>query len=343
MEELFNALIIGDPHIKGNNIKYTEPFISQTVNIARERSKDGLNFIIILGDTLDGHEKIDMRSMNRATKFILELSRITETYVLIGNHDRANNQEYLTSDHPFYGLEIVGAPEKNPDMTYKERKYKVNIVRRPTAIRINNQRILLCPYVPPGKFDESLETIAIRKNDKVGQFNVKEDMNKIKVIFAHQEFKGCNIGNMKSSIGDHWPKDRPLVISGHIHENHSPQENIIYPGTPYQTSYNDKGEKGIFMFRFYEKGHKIEHIPLNIPQRITISVKPGETPQLREGERYIVDENVDKQWLEEAKKNNKIIMKRERRDVGKNIKSYDDIVRELIKDDQLAVNIFNEL
>lgn len=349
MTESFNALVIGDLHFKANNIKQIEPLMEQCLKHARElagEKGDKLDIIVVLGDTLDGHNKIDMRTMNRATRFLLKLSQITETYVLIGNHDRPNNSEYLTSEHPFLGLEIVGAPEKNHDGTYKNRKYKINIVRQPSAIKLGDSRIILAPYVPNGKFDISLATIPVRRDNVSRNFNINTDLSKVRVLFAHQEFRGCEIGKMKSSKGDDWPKDRPLVISGHIHKHHSPQENIFYVGTPYQLSYDDIGKKGIFFFKFYEKTQEVQHIELSIPEKKTITIKDKNLPDpntLDNVRILIEDPNVDKMWLNEVKKYNKVIVKSQNEMISEDIEAYDDIVRDILKNNKMAIDIYNEL
>jgi hypothetical protein len=133
---------------------------------------------------------------------------------LIGNHDRPNNQVFLTGEHPFIGL--IGRPN-------------LFLVSQPLI----HSHFLFVPYVPPGRFKEAIQGF---------------DLKSVDLIFAHQEFMGAKMGAIVSKIGDEWEEDLPPIISGHIHDFQRIQSNILYVGTPMQHAFGDQEDKGVFLF-----------------------------------------------------------------------------------------------
>jgi hypothetical protein len=71
---------------------------------------------------------------------------------------------------------------------------------------IDKDYYMLCPSVFPGRFIEAIETET-------------KHCRKKKLIFAHQEFKGCKMGAIVSTVGDEWEEKYPFIISGHFHDN----------------------------------------------------------------------------------------------------------------------------
>ena len=166
-------LLIGDPHFSENQATVIDKFIQEVYKL------DLANYekIIILGDILDTHEKVNLRSLCKAIDFIKYLSKHSKTYVLIGNHDRINNSVYLTEEHPFTGLKGL----KN-----------IYIIDKP----FSEDNYLYVPYVETGRFKEAIEDYNLEKIEK---------------IFAHQEF----LGSIFNDRGD--PIPETITYSGHIH------------------------------------------------------------------------------------------------------------------------------
>ena len=109
--------------------------VEAIVKHVRERKPD---MIVVLGDVLDRHETIHVSPLTRATKFLCQLMEIGRTFVLIGNHDLKNNQQFLSNEHPFDSLKYWG-----PNMT---------VIDTTTSIMINGHIFTFVPYVPPGRF-----------------------------------------------------------------------------------------------------------------------------------------------------------------------------------------------
>ncbi len=229
----FKILTIGDCHFKTNNIPECEEYIVKVIDIIKEKE---LDFIVMLGDLLDTHNIIDTVPLNKMYSFIKKLRDITKVFILVGNHDLVNNQEFLTDEHWMNGL--------------KEWK---NVVIVDKVIEYNN--FLFVPYVYPGRFIEALNTLD------------GYDWKNARCIFAHQEFYGCSMGAIKSQIGDIWDKKYPYVVSGHIHCNQT-LDNIYYTGSSMQLSYSD-GSGGILSyFTFNEKEkYELDEIPIDLPKK----------------------------------------------------------------------------
>lgn len=206
-----NILFIGDPHIQPSNVTEIDKLEKSLESIIEKYQPE---IIIVGGDILHEHERLHTLAMNRAISFIKYLSNFVKVYCLVGNHDLINNQQFLSKNHW---------------MTHLEHLKNVTVVESAQEISINDKKIVMVPYVYPGRFEEAI---------KVSDIDYEDAM----CIFAHQEFKGCKMGAIVSEIGDKWNEENPLVVSGHIHDNQRPQKNIYYPGTPLQHSFGDSGK-----------------------------------------------------------------------------------------------------
>ncbi len=216
--EKVTCLCIGDPHFQDSNMKDVAILTQKIVEYA-EKVKP--TFIVCMGDILHTHEKISVTPFKAATEFLKKLSDITITYLLIGNHDYKNNSQFLTNNHAFNAL--------------KQWK-NMFIVDNVLVHEYNGVQFGFCPYVAPGRFLEALNSS--------GELWEMTDC-----IFAHQEFYGCQMGAIKSEIGDEWDADNPFVISGHIHD-HQTFDNIFYTGSIMQHGFNENSKKYLWQFTF---------------------------------------------------------------------------------------------
>jgi DNA repair exonuclease SbcCD nuclease subunit len=258
------VLVIGDPHLKENNPSESEEMAEKISLVALKEKPD---LIVCLGDVLDRHEKISLFALRRATLFLEKLSLIAKTYVLIGNHDRPNNSTYLTDEHPFLAYKHWG-----------ERLVIVDNI-------LQEGDLLFVPYVPPGRFLESLQGV--------------KDWQKSRVIFAHQEFSGARMGAITSSV-EKWPEEAPFIISGHIHDYQRVQDNLLYVGTPIQHAFNDNQNKTISLFTFGEKSEngspEETRIDLECKKKRIIHLKVSDL------ENFVLPENVSLKLVIEGEK-----------------------------------------
>lgn len=154
-----------------------------------------------------------------------------------------NNQQYLTENHWLNSM-------KEWDNTI--------IVDKVVTEKINDQVFVFVPYVPPGRFEEALNTL----DDEY-----KTNWKKANCIFAHQEFFGCKMGAITSVEGDKWPLDYPEVVSGHIHSKQRPQKNIYYSGSAMQHAFGESTKNIIAHFTFTNNKYDLDEIDLNLPRK----------------------------------------------------------------------------
>jgi len=216
------VLAIGDPHFQISNIPEVNLFIERMTSLAYEKRPD---LIIILGDLLHTHERLHTTALNKAYDFVDKMRKISKTYVLVGNHDYIQNQQFLTENHWMNGM-------KEWDNTV--------IVDKIISETIKGVKFVFSPYVSPGRFEEALNTYE----------GVWEDSD---CIFAHQEFAGCKMGAIVSVEGDRWSLSNPHVVSGHIHSKQQPQENIYYSGSAMQHAFGES-EQNIIAYLTFEEG-----------------------------------------------------------------------------------------
>tara|TARA_Y100000389_G_scaffold201196_1_gene243273 strand:+ start:749 stop:1819 length:1071 start_codon:yes stop_codon:yes gene_type:complete len=235
-----NIIFIGDPHFQVSNIKEVDNFIIKLCKILEDR-KESLSLIVVAGDLLHSHEKLHTTALNKAYEFLDKLRKICKTYVLVGNHDMINNQQFLTENHWMNSIK-----EWDNIIIVDKVKYEI----------INNNKFVFVPYVFNGRFQDALNTLNIEWRDS-------------KCIFAHQEFYGCSMGAILSVDGDKWPLDYPYVISGHIHSKQTPQENIFYSGASMQHAFGESQENIIAYLTFIESEtkYKIEEIDLGLTRK----------------------------------------------------------------------------
>ncbi len=235
------VLCIGDPHFRVDNIPEVEEFVQKLIPLIESSDPD---FIVVLGDVLHTHERLHTIPLNKAYNFINLLRQKKKTFVLVGNHDYIQNQQYLTENHWMNGM-------KEWD--------NVTIVDK--VISTFDNKFVFCPYVPPGRFEEALNS---------GNSLWKQ---KAVCIFAHQEFFGCKMGAIISTEGDKWDESNPFVVSGHIHSKQKPQPNIYYTGSAMQHAFGESEQNIIAILTFSEDDSiHIEEVDLGLKRKKIVYV-----------------------------------------------------------------------
>jgi DNA repair exonuclease SbcCD nuclease subunit len=251
-----SIMVIGDPHSKRSNQAELTECASK---IAEQITKNKPNAVVILGDLANDHEKLYLTALNGIVKFlatICDAAQGAKVYYIIGNHDAIDNKIFLTDDHAFNAF---------------KRWQNLVIVDTPMRLKSQSGFITMCPYVPPSRFVEALDTIG------------REKWMESSVIFCHQEFAGAMLGAIPSKAGDEWKFSWPQIVSGHIHTKSRPQNNVLYVGAPYDINFGDEGEKGIHIVTIdtnSPSSYTDEFIDLGMPRKITIAVKVSELKDL---------------------------------------------------------------
>lgn len=238
-----NTLVIGDPHFKATRELEGKEYIKQITEIAINNKP---SFIVLLGDILDSHEIIHTIAHNLAETLFENMSNIAPTFVLVGNHDYINNQQFLTTRHIF-----------GPFKKWKN----ITIVDKPISVDIKDRNFVFVPYVPPGRFIEALNVLVLEG----------ENWEMTDCIFAHQSFKGCVTHESANTIKDVWDEEYPLIISGHIHNSQVVGKNIMYPGSSIQQNYNETENKYVWMVDWEERDD--DDMPIITKIKVGLKVK----------------------------------------------------------------------
>jgi DNA repair exonuclease SbcCD nuclease subunit len=231
-------LAIGDPHIKTTNLDEVNLFTEKLFEYLKDNLPD---IIVVLGDSLDTHDRIDTTPLNVVYEFIKKLRDIAPTYVLVGNHDLINNRQFLSQNHWLNGM--------------KQWKHVI-IVDKVKHLIHNGKKFVFCPYVEPGRLQEALNTC-------------ETDWKDSDCLFIHQEMENCKMGSIISIEGDKWPLNYPEIISGHIHSNQTPQKNIYYPGSALQHAFGESEKNIIAIATFSSESNRyvLDEIDLKLPRK----------------------------------------------------------------------------
>ena len=227
-------LVIGDPHIRIINTDIVNKFL---IELKKTLDEEKVDLIICLGDILHNHERIHSTALNKAMEFINLLRSYCKTYLIVGNHDYINNQQFLSDKHWLTCLKDLE---------------NIKIVDNVIKIEEMEEEMICVPYVPNGRFIEALNTY--------------EDWKDCDIIFAHQELSGVKMGCIISECED-WKEEYPMVISGHIHSNQWIGENLYYPGSAFQNAYGESKFNIISILDIKEDDIDIREINLKLPRK----------------------------------------------------------------------------
>jgi len=329
MVENIRVLVIGDPHFHKDEEKRYRQMVEHTISIAEYLKPD---LIVNLGDTLNRHEMAHSLPHSMAIEWMAKLKDIAPLLVLIGNHDMSNTKEFFTKQHHFTALKYWN---------------NTTVADSLVSLKIKNYNFLGVPYVKEGRFSEALQGA---------------NLEEVTAIFAHQEFTGCSYNNRVSTKGDKWNENLPLVISGHIHDYHQLQKNILYVGTPIQHHFGDSDNKGIALITF-NSGIKIERYAINAQKKKIVTLSANEITSFQPEENTIykiiltgqpTEIAISKKhphvlsWMEQGhiisekvdRIDNTVIKNFEDK---MNVKSYHQTLYELIKDNPPVFDAYKEI
>lgn len=239
------VLCLGDSHFQVSNTVEVDVYLSK-LRTFLETHTDQIDIIVAMGDILHTHSRLHVVPLNKATEYFKLLTSFKPTYAIVGNHDSNCNSIFLTPDHWMNFLKYW------PNMT---------VVDTVQIQNIKDCKIVLCPYVPDGRFIEALDT-------KKGQW---EDAN---LILSHITIKGANMGNSFAEHADEWKSEYPFLISGHIHLSQQLAPNMYYTGSILQVAVDESPNKHIVIATVSSesKSVQIKEIDLQLPRREIIYV-----------------------------------------------------------------------
>lgn len=232
-------IIIGDMHYSTPNLGVLENHVEpEIMKVVYERCPQA---VVFLGDLFHYHAKNHLSAFCQLTNFIEAIaSYAPDVYILVGNHDIANNQEYLTRKHWLTHLHWLD---------------NVHVIEKPTKAVIDDKNVLLTPYVPNERFEEAMSGVV--------------RWQECDLVLGHQEIMGCNMGSTVSKHGVTWSPEWPRLVTGHIHVHQQLMGgHVMMLGTPYHTSFND-GEGSKYILDMSDG--KEELIELKVPKRVELT------------------------------------------------------------------------
>lgn len=236
-----NILCIGDIHIQTNNTIDIKIFTDKLYEYIK-KNEENIDIVVLMGDILHTHERLHTVPFNIANNIIEELSKMKPLYVLVGNHDYINNSQFLTDNHW---------------MNCFKNKHNVYIIDKPIICNHNNLNVIMSPYVPDGRFLESLNIL---------QTTTLFNWTKADCILAHQLFDGAKMGSIIAENVEKWDTSYPYLISGHIHDKQKVQNNLYYTGSCIQHAFGENHDKTICLIRI-DTSLQIQEIDLELPKK----------------------------------------------------------------------------
>ena len=194
--------------------------------------KEGIDTVIMLGDTFDRRKYINYLTLKRAKEIYFdELSkRKIKTYILVGNHDTTyKNTNEVNS------IELLLEDYNN-----------ITTISGPKTIHIDDTSICMMPWICADNYEISMEEI---KNTNAT------------ICMGHFEIEGFQMYRGAPSQEGLEPKlfnKFDTVFSGHYHHKSS-KGNITYLGNPYELTWQDFDDvRGFHLFDL--KTHELEFI-----------------------------------------------------------------------------------
>jgi len=195
--------------------------------------EEGIDTIIILGDTFDRRKYVNFHTLQRAKEIFFDklVERGIKAYVLVGNHDtyfkntnEVNSVSLLLGEYP--NLEII--PE-------------------PTTINIQGTDFCMIPWICSGNYE---------------RFQAELKNTKAEICCGHLEIAGFAMYK-GAVLDDGLPRETfakfDLTFSGHYHYRSS-DGSMFYLGNPFQLTWQDFGDqRGFHLFDLSTRN--LEFIP----------------------------------------------------------------------------------
>jgi len=217
--------IITDQHFGARSdsqhfLDYYEKFYKETFFPALD--KNGIQTVLILGDTFDRRKYINFYSLKRAKEMFFDqlFGRGIEVHMLAGNHDT-----YFKNTNDVNSADLLLQEYGN-----------INVIDSPAEIYVGPHKICMMPWICPENYDDSMQTL-------------KE--TEASICMGHFEIAGFTMHRgMTSEEGlsrDLFRKFE-FTFSGHYHHK-SDANDIYYLGNPYQLTWQDYGDpRGFHLF-----------------------------------------------------------------------------------------------
>lgn len=216
--------LISDLHFgeKNNSNKFLKDQLSYLLDVFIPTCKNMNSHksrLFILGDVFHNRQNTNIIIGHTvADLFDIFRNNFAEVWVVLGNHDLP-----LTDDNSKNSLNFI--LYKNSD---------INIVYNPSILEINNNKILLLPYI------NSLEE----------NHRILSEFKDCDYLFCHYDISNLKYNkfiDLHDGISRELLINYKKVISGHVHWRQE-KDNILYLGCPYHIDKKDiDNDKGFYV------------------------------------------------------------------------------------------------
>lgn len=206
------SLIFTDLHIGISNDKPSRQRIAENVinEIIGRIETEGINQVFFMGDLFHQRTSIEVTSLNVANDLIRKLSKYAEVFLMQGNHDLYEKYNSVITSLNIFDLD------------------NVNIISVPTEIMLNNQRVLMVPWLCGMSLQEHINAghLSDKYDIMMGHFDIAysgDIANKgYKYATAYKSgdrnYSSVETDNIISEILHHTNKFSTIYM-GHIHEH----------------------------------------------------------------------------------------------------------------------------
>lgn len=259
-----NVAIVSDIHFGVN--KNSELFLNSSIKFFTEEfvpylKAENISTILILGDVFDNRNNINVRINDEVYNLFINVLNEFKIYILIGNHDI-----YYKTSNDVHSLKLLNHLEN------------VEVIDKVCNIELFGVNTMFCPWV----FDYNDPQLVSAFEESTSD-----------VLFGHFDIVGFSLNStrvstegLKSDVFHGFKK----VFSGHYHTPSSKKfgkTEIVYVGSPYQMTRNDKNEtKGFIILDL--KSLKYQRVA-NTVSTTFVEVEYPEIPDEEEIRGNIVD------------------------------------------------------
>lgn len=216
--------ILGDTHFGARNgsKEYHEYFGLFYKDFFDFIDRNNIKEFIQLGDLFDVRKHVDTWVLNWCKKTFIAacVDRKLLVHVIVGNHDI----------HFRESLEV-----NTPSLVLSEWPDTFNVISSPKEIAIDGKTFLLVPWITKNNKNQIEDAIA---------------KTKAKYLCGHFEFNDFQMhrGSFAKTHHKHTGYSKfTQIFSGHFHTK-SEKDNVIYTGTPYETTWIDADDaKGFYV------------------------------------------------------------------------------------------------
>ena len=237
--------IITDQHFGARNdsvgfLDFFEQFYDNTFFPTLDAN--GVDCVLILGDTFDRRKYVNFYSLDRAKKMFFNKleERGIKVIMIAGNHDT-----YFKNTNEVNSPELLLAEYTN-----------VSLVHKAMDITVDDTPICFVPWICPENYDDSIETL---------------NTSKAEICMGHFEIAGFAMyRGMESHEGlsKDLFKKFDMVFSGHYHHR-SDDGHIYYLGNPYELTWQDYNDpRGFHLFDLQTRQLEFIGNPYTMFQRV---------------------------------------------------------------------------